>query len=552
MRLFLGTLVGFLATMVVWLSVLLYQTTRDAEESILRERETVAAAAVDALEKMPITSRDQADAALILLRGRLGVPMMGLIRGNEKITSGYSGPGMTEVRRVVPAGVLRIGFDDSPIVWLRRRFILTVSICLGGAAAAVMLLLFYVPRITRPIEEMLDHARELGGEEGHQDETRYIIESFKNSIATLKTQEAELHRLHDEQKRRADDLERITTTLTRSLESGFIAIDREGLVLEINVRGRDILGVSAVAAPQPLGEALRGTPFAALLADAFERRRGLAREEIPFDRPDDGRRVIIGLNTVPLFDEQEQFLGMLVLFADLTGVRELEGRVREQQTLAELGEISAGIAHEFRNSLSTILGYLKLAQRGGPDVTGRIQRAEEEAVLLSKAVDALLSFARPIELETSPVALLDLVRETVRRIDDPPTGIEFRIEGDELVADADPILLGRAVENVIRNAVDAIHQKGPTGRIEILAQNGLRPSLTIRDDGIGLDPSQAQRLFLPFQSEKPNGLGLGLAITRKIVLVHGGTISLHGEPGAGATVTIELPAEMVAVPAGER
>ena len=99
------------------------------------------------------------------------------------------------------------------------------------------------------------------------------------------------------------------------------------------------------------------------------------------------------VTTAPLLAADDQFVGLLALFTDLTPVRHLEGRIRDLQILADLGEISAGIAHEFRNSLATMLGYLQLARREGlpPKAQTQLDKTEKEASLLSAAVDGLAS-----------------------------------------------------------------------------------------------------------------------------------------------------------------
>ncbi|HUF17873.1 MAG TPA: ATP-binding protein, partial [Thermoanaerobaculia bacterium] len=212
-------------------------------------------------------------------------------------------------------------------------------------------------------------------------------------------------------------------------------------------------------------------------------------------------------------------------------------------TLADLGEISAGIAHEFRNSLSTILGYLKLAGREQlPDETQkRLRHAEEEAELLSEAVEGLLSFARPMQMEFRETDLATLVRGILERFEDQHDGMDIVAQLEDSSIDADPILLSRAMENVIRNAIDAVRQKGG-GRITITLRSDPGPVLTISDTGVGFEPEAAARLMLPFQSDKPDGMGLGLPLARKIVMLHGGSLQLTGKPGEGATVVIEFPA----------
>jgi len=209
--------------------------------------------------------------------------------------------------------------------------------------------------------------------------------------------------------------------------------------------------------------------------------------------------------------------------------------------LADIGEISAGVAHEFRNSLHTILGYMKLARKGGIDNTAesRLQSAEKEAALLLAAIERLLAFARPVELNAERVDLREVIAEQIAQLDDIGGDVAVSLHGPPVVIDGDRVLLSRALENLLRNAADAVRQNGG-GSITVTLRDQPLPSVTIADTGAGFNPRDAARLFLPFQSGKPNGFGMGLPLAKKIVLLHGGTLRLTGEMGKGAVATIEF------------
>jgi len=540
-RLFLTLLVGFLVALIFALILLLQRAVEDAQQAIWDQRTTAVAAAAESFSQQ---RAERSDMPFVLgsLRTRYGIDVIEWRGGAHRVVSGPDGPGLAEMERNVAGAKLTFKFDNTPIEDLGRRFFLTAGLTASAAFGGVLLLIMYVPKITRPIEQMLDDARGLGERAANVDESQFVVETFRTSIARLREQEEQLRVLHDEQKRRADELEIITATLTRSLSSGLLVLDRNGTIVEINSAGREILGtgVEVAVAGQTVRELLGSSPFTDAIVHDFESRESRARDELSL-----GGAKLAGLTTVHLFDAADNYLGMLTLFADLTSVRRLESRLRELQTLADLGEISAGIAHEFRNSLSTIRGYLALERRemarressGGEE---RIRRAEEEAVLLSRAVDSLLAFARPETLVVESVDLEELARDVVRRLDDPPTGIAFAFRGGPARAEGDPVLLGRAIENIVRNGIDAVRARPGAGRITI-ATAAAPPLITVEDDGIGLDEGDAPRLLLPFQSDKPNGMGLGLAIARKVALLHGGTIAIRGRRGEGAAVTIELP-----------
>src|SRR5207249_7037183 len=143
--------------------------------------------------------------------------------------------------RPVPGATLIFVFDATPLNRIQWTFWATTIICLMAIGAATMLLMFYLPRIIKPIEDMLEAASQLEERDPSHDEQQYLIDTFRKSIVTLRAQEAELQRMHDAQKVRADDLERVTGALTRSLTSGFLAIDTAGTIVEINAAAREIL-----------------------------------------------------------------------------------------------------------------------------------------------------------------------------------------------------------------------------------------------------------------------------------------------------------------------
>jgi signal transduction histidine kinase len=546
-RLFISVLVGFFIILILVLLVLLQFTVSQVEETSWETFNLSAdRAARDLRDLHDPFDRDAVGEQLNALMRRYDLAGVSVrwADGSSRI-AGYRGPGTDTIERAIPGARVMFYVNAASLHVLKRRLVYTSIITLVACSLGTILLIFYVRTILRPVEEMLDHARELDGGPAGDDETTYLIETFRTSIARLREQEGELKRLHEVEKARADELQILTATLTRNLTSGFIAIGPDGRIVDANVAAREILAmpVDKTLAGFPLVEALGATRFAEVVAWALEAHRSVSREEVEIEDPD-GTRKTVGITTVPLFSDEGRFLGMLVLFTDLTRIRDLESRLRETQRLAELGEISAGIAHEFRNALSTILGYLKLARRGPlpQEVETRIVRAEAEAIELSRTVDGLLGFAKPVQLVVSTLDVAQLAKDIATRLVAESNGTVVEFSGGPLEIEGDASLLGRVIENIIRNSLDSIQQKGVAGRIDISTRVSPRPTLMVRDNGVGIDPAIATRMFLPFQTTKTSGAGLGLALARKIVVLHGGDIRVTGEPGEGATVTIEFAA----------
>lgn len=534
-KLFLALLVGFLIVLLLVLLAIVQHFYHLAEEARRQQWNSVADQVVATLEQRADAAT--LEARMTWLRGRYGIETIAVTDRSGRLiaASGDEPLSADTVKRRLRDGQVTMQFDRTPLRSLRVKFGATAIIVFLSAAVGTALLLLYIRRILRPIETMLEQAKELREPDAGVEETHYLIETFRNSIETLRAQEVELRRLHESEKTRADDLARVTSALTRSLTSGFLAIDTTGRVVDANSAAHEILRVDAPNGKTPV-DAFGHTEFAQTLQNAFDGRSAVTRQEVTHGG------LTIGLTAIPLKDEHDHFLGMLALFTDLTPTRVLQERLRDAQALADLGQMSAGIAHEFRNSLSTILGYIKLIKRQEPppDIAERLRAAEDEALELAEAVGTLLQFARPLQLTLDRTDLLRLSQTVAERVG-TTRDVRIEVNGEPVEVEADRALLARALENVVRNAVDAVHESGRAGRVAVTVTSTPSPSIVVEDNGVGLDSADAQKLFLPFQSGKPDGYGLGLPIAKKIVVLHGGTITLRGTPGQGATARIELP-----------
>jgi nitrogen fixation/metabolism regulation signal transduction histidine kinase len=543
-RLFLASFVGFLIFIIAALLLWLNRSVRVAERAEFENHETIARVVVAELERLPESATDSIlQDRLTFLTGAFAITRAELKRPAGVVAAGTAPDPAVRIDRPTRFGLLQLWFEPQATIagW---NFLVTQAILIAGTVGGTVLFFLYLPRIIRPYEQLIAQAREVGDRDESFDESHGLIDTFRRTIDTLRDQELELKRLHAIDRQRVNDLEAVTATLTRSLTSGFLAVDSGRRILDLNAAGREILGLPAEAdlSGRPLEETLGRGEFASRVGDAFNERRHLNRAEVVVQR--DEESVAVGLSVVPVVNSEGDFLGALALFSDLSPMRALESRVRELQTLADLGEISAGIAHEFRNSLSTVLGYLRLAERADDleTVSAKIGAARSEAEQLLEAVNRLLVFARPVRLDVKPLDLLELAHDVVDRIvaGDAQTGIE--VTGETVQVEGDRALLSRAVENVVRNACESVASKGTPSTVRVSVLASPRPAIVVRDEGVGLNEEEVSRLFLPFQSDRPGGFGLGLAIARKIVLLHGGTISLSGLPGEGAEARIEFHA----------
>ena len=547
LKLFFSILVAFLVLLMFAVLILLHRDIDRLAEAYEANWRTITAIVSESIANQPRLMPADIDASLTYFRGKYHIASIEVLDRNRKpvVIAGLPlhGPEARRIEQPFSRGFVIATFDGSLLHSSEVTFNAMAALCIGASIISAILLALYLPRVVRPIEEMLDEAGELQEKAAGVDEARYLIDTFRDSIATMRRQETELRQLHEREKSRADELEIVSGTLTRNITAGLISLDPGGSLLEMNAAGREILGVppNASIAGKQLEDVELPQEFREAVTGAHAARLTLNRRELAWGN---GDAHWVGLSITPLFAEDGRFLGSLTLFTDLHEVRTLETRVRDLETLAQLGEMSAGIAHEFRNSLSTISGYLRLAQKEDlpPTAGNRVREAEREASSLAATVGALLNFAKPMHPEFEEVDLREIAAAVTERLRAGNPAVALELRGGPVAVMGDRRLLDRVVENIVRNAIEATAMKeGETRPVDIMVSDDHGAVLRVTDHGVGVDPSFAARLFLPFQSTKSTGLGLGLALARKIMLLHGGDLSLVGEPAGGATATMRLP-----------
>ena len=241
------------------------------------------------------------------------------------------------------------------------------------------------------------------------------------------------------------------------------------------------------------------------------------------------------------------FAGVICLFADLTNVVELEEQLRLKDTLARLGELTAGIAHEFRNGLATIHGYSRLIDLDALPSRYKeyLQGIRQETEALGKVVTNFLNFARPERVVFARVDLRTIAAraaEDIRHELPPHTAIDVTGEFGEI--DGDDVVLRQMFSNLVRNAGEACQGAGITPHITIAGEVDREQRtcrVVVSDNGPGIREANRSRIFQPFFTTRAQGTGLGLAIVQKVVVTHGGRIAAGSSSLGGASFEISLP-----------
>lgn len=362
-----------------------------------------------------------------------------------------------------------------------------------------------------------------------------LASALEDAFAKLKAQERATAA-------RAEASERLSDQIVASLTSGLILVDSARTVEIINPAAQRILGLDETT---PHARVLAAVPaLDAVIRECLDGNAPILRRAITATRG--AETMHLGVTVSPLGGDANGE-GAICLFSDLTSVVALEEQLRLKEALATLGELTAGLAHEFRNGLATIHGYGRLLN---PDAVPHPQRdyiegIRSETKALGEVVTNFLKFARPEPLSCLPADLRSLFE---RAAEDIPAA-QVTLTGEFGIVSADDVLLRQAFSNLFRNSVDACSAAERRPEITVEARVDPRSHavvVSVRDNGPGIPPHAIEKVFQPFYTTRPSGTGLGLAIVQKVIVSHNGRVVAANHPDGGATFTITLPATTAA------
>ncbi|MFM8332180.1 MAG: sensor histidine kinase, partial [Candidatus Methylumidiphilus sp.] len=437
---------------------------------------------------------------------------------------------------------------------LKASFALTLSlVLLLSLLAAIWAAFVSIRGIVAPVRRLAEGTRAVA--EGDyekrlvvtsKDELGFLVESFNAMTAKIARARDEAQNSRQEVERQRAYLE----TVLGNLSSGVMGFDGHLRLQAANSAADTILHAHIVG--------LRNTPLPDLAQDHPHLRELMEfvgerlirekpwREEIHFAGPQ-GRQDLFCKGT-PLFDAAGVWQGAVVVFDDVTTLIQAQRR-------AAWGEVAQRLAHEIKNPLTPIQlsaerlqhKLAKSLNEADADVLERSTRTIVQQVEAMKSmVNAFAEYAKPVIIHLQRLDLRLLIEEVVA-LYPPQSGLEFhlRLARGLPPVSADPVRLRQVLHNMIKNAQEAIPQ-ATAGTMTISAHpthdNGVAAvEILLRDNGPGIAPEQAERIFDPYVTTKTKGTGLGLAIVKKIIEEHGGNIRLDLSAADGAAFIIRLP-----------
>jgi signal transduction histidine kinase len=393
----------------------------------------------------------------------------------------------------------------------------------------------------------------------------FMAASMQGVIEKLRAQEKELARLHSLAQERAQESERLTEEVTRNMPTGLLLVNATGAISSTNPAAEDALGMRTLryrSYKEILGAESELTHMlTACIRDGKTFQRGEVEHMTP-----EGEVRHIGVTISPIYRSARattraaaeagsipptelRISGALCLMSDLTELTALQKQIRWKENLAALGEMSAGIAHEFKNSLATISGYAQMIRNEAKpgDMRDSSERILDQTRALTHVVTEFLRFAKPLEICYETVPMQTVVDKVAEELRETVPGCEVESDGSFHELPGDEALIRQALVNLVRNGVQAAIAAGRAkpkvtilGSLEDLAGRKWQ-RICVADNGSGIPENDLPKIFLPFYTTKSEGTGLGLAVVQKVALQHGGSIEARNREGGGAEFLLWLP-----------
>src|SRR5580693_5863604 len=397
-------------------------------------------------------------------------------------------------------------------------------------------------------DEREEHERSLAAAPRTENPTAFMAASMHGVIQKLRDQEKELERLHRIEKDRAEQTERLSEEVTRNMPAGLVVVNATGIISSANPAAEQVLGIQTLGFrrySEVLGEK---SGLTRLVGECLTKGSIFRREQVEHEAPG-GELRLLGVTISPIRRGTEKINGAICLLTDLTELAALQQQIQLKESLAAVGELSAGIAHEFKNALATISGYAQMigAEAGSGEVADSAKRILEQTRSITHVVTEFLKYARPLEITSEPVALEGVVERVVSEVAEAMPQVRIRFEGPMGTVAGDEGLLRQALLNLARNAAEASVGAANGGRVLLRGEvvrheETYTQRVTIFDNGAGIAPANLPKLFRPFFTTKAKGTGLGLAVVQKIIVQHGGRVEARNRTEGGAAFIVTLPA----------
>lgn len=341
------------------------------------------------------------------------------------------------------------------------------------------------------------------------------------------------------QNRKLLELNQIMMTTTTS---GIVITDQDGIITSINRSAENIFQIKK---SECIGKSITFiTKIGEYFNNVIEKRERIENFELCFER--DKSKKFLFIDILPIIDQKNELIGFFGQFRDMTERYYLEQQIIENEKLSAIGKLSAGLAHEIRNPLTPIMGFVQLLEKYHFDESYNlyINIITEELQRVKQLVDNFVLTSKPEAPSRKITNVVDLINQTISlmKSEEALKNIQIEVvnqleEIREISIDSNQIK--QVLINLIQNAMDVT----PTGGKIIVQASNIDNGILIfvKDQGLGISEEEKQQLFSPFFTTKEDGVGLGLSICERIIKNHQGKIMIDSQVGEGSTFKIYLP-----------
>lgn len=448
---------------------------------------------------------------------------------------------------------------DTALVY--RPFLLTAFV--AALFIGLVCVTWLLRGLLRPYSQLIGEAKRAPVPHTGQaaNEAAFVLETFQSVVAQLQEQQQELQRLGEQASQRADTAKQFSDRIVASMPTGLIAFDADGKATVINPPARDLFKAQAPTAGEHFTRIFANVPsLSEMVQSCLSSGQVFRREEIETANGSENAAKL-GATVAPIDPSSSGARGALCLITDITEVTRLREQVALKRNLESLGEMSAGLAHEFKNAMAALHGYAQFLQTVDTPEQGKTATDAllQEVRNLSEMTTAFLNFARPQALQLEEISLHELIQECAHELaplfesrhvdllrEGAGTSSLAKEGSQEILLRADLRMLRQAFLNLFRNACEAIPDEHNDRWVLIhttieTAQNKTWVVISIRDTGPGIAPNYLQKIFIPFFTTKAKGHGIGLALAHRVIAEHGGTLTAANAPDGGAIFTVRLP-----------
>lgn len=333
--------------------------------------------------------------------------------------------------------------------------------------------------------------------------------------------------------------------MINTVNNGIIITDKNGYILELNqliekvtnCKREDMIG-NSVFTIDSFGEYMQG-----VLADG----NPIENIECTFFLSNNQRMICL-LDAIPILDDRNEIMGSYLQIRDITERFELEQQIITSEKFSAIGKLAAGIAHEIRNPLTSVMGFIQLLRRNSSKNETESRYLEivfNELHVLKKMVSDFVLMAKPSSPEKKETLLQELINDTVQFMTSQAnlqdTVLKTELCEPPMMIFIDGVQIKQVLINLIQNAIEAMPDGGEVDiRLALDTENNYA-EISICDTGVGIDEEQLKEIFNPFFTTKDNGLGLGLSICYRIIENHNGKIQIKSTSSGGTQFIILIP-----------